>query len=203
MPGRLVGNGASTSGEPEGRVRDPSLPSRIDHIARAIVVLRGQKVLLDAELAALYGVSTARLNQQVRRNRQRFPGDFAFEVSLAEYSRLMLQIATSNPRRGGRRKPPLAFTEYGALMAATVLNSRAAVEMSIYVVRAFGRLRQLLASNTRLAKRLDELEARINKRIGAQDNVIEEILGALRELTTLPSKRQRRIGFTAPLDDAD
>ena len=124
---------------------NPSLASRVDHIARAIVVLRGQKVLLDAELAALYGVSTARLNQQVRRNRQRFPPDFAFEVSSEEFSRLMLQIATSKPRRGGRRKLPLAFTEHGALMAATVLNSRIAVEMSLYVVRAFGQLRQLLA----------------------------------------------------------
>jgi hypothetical protein len=122
----------------------------IDRIAGAIVVLRGRKVLLDAELAALYGVTTARLNQQVRRNTERFPADFMFEVTAAENARLMMQIATSKPRRGGRRKLPLAFTEHGAIMAATVLNSRSAVEVSVYVVRAFGQLKQLLASNTHL-----------------------------------------------------
>src|SRR4029453_14748665 len=128
------------------------------------------------ELATLYGVTTARLNQQVRRNRARFPADFVFEISAAEYSGVMLQTATSNVGRGGRRKPAFAFTEHGAMMAATILNSAAAVEMSIYIVRAFSRLRQLLASNAQLARRLDELEARINKRLGTQDNAIAGIL---------------------------
>src|SRR5690242_2186984 len=109
----------------------------VEHIAHSILVLRGQKVLLDAELAALYGVTTARLNQQVRRNRERFPADFLFELTAAEFSALMLQNASSKPGRGGRRKLPFAFTEHGAIMAATVLNSPRATEMTICVVRAF------------------------------------------------------------------
>jgi hypothetical protein len=126
-----------------------------------------------------------------------------FEVTADENTRLMLQIATSKPRRGGRRKLPLAFTEHGAIMAATVLNSRPAVEMSVYVVRAFGHLKQLLASNTQLAKRLDELEGRITSRLGMQDAAIAGILRTLRQLATPASSRRRRIGFTAPLDGDD
>ena len=121
-------------------------------------------MLLYAELAALYGVTTTRLNQQVRRNLRRFPGDFMFQLTAEEDSALMLQNATSKPGRGGRRKLPLAFTEHGAIMAATILNSERAVKMSIYVVGAFVQLRDLLASNKELAKRLDELEARITRK---------------------------------------
>ena len=117
--------------------------TRIENIARAILVLRGHRVLLDAELAALYGVTTRRLNEQVRRNRSRFPADFLFELSAEEFANLKSHFATSS--WGGRRKLPLAFTEHGAIMAATVLNSPRAVEMSIYVVRAFVKLRELLA----------------------------------------------------------
>ena len=101
----------------------------VEHITQSILVFRGHKVLLDAELAALYGVTTARLNQQVRRNLERFPEDFMFPLTAAENAALMLQNATSKPGRGGRRKLPLAFTEHGAIMAATVLNSPRAVEM--------------------------------------------------------------------------
>src|SRR5690349_24464496 len=103
-------------------IRTTASPS-ITSIARAIVIARGQRVLLDNDLATLYGVTTARLNQQVRRNRARFPADFAFEISMTEARSLMLQTATSKVGRGGRRKPALAFTEHGAIMAATVLNS--------------------------------------------------------------------------------
>jgi hypothetical protein len=112
----------------------------IEPIARSIRILRGQKVLLDADLAALYGITTASLNQQVRRNRGRFAADFLFELTSAEVSALMMQNATSKPGRGGRRKLPLAFTEHGATMAATVLNSPRAAEMTVYVVRAFVKL---------------------------------------------------------------
>jgi len=108
----------------------------VEQITHSIRVFRGHKVLLDAELAILYGVPTARLNQQVRRNRERFPEDFMFQLTTAENAALMLQNATSKPGRGGRRKLPLVFTEHGAIMAATVLNSPRAVEMGIYVVRA-------------------------------------------------------------------
>lgn len=166
------------------------------------MLVRGQKVLLDADLAALYRVATARLNQQVRRNRERFPADFMLELTALETRRLMLQIATSNSRRGGRRKPALAFTEHGAIMAATVLNSRPAIETSVYVVRAFGQMKRLLVANAELAKRLDELEARITKRLGAQDGAITAILKTLRQLAIGPSRRQPRIGFTAPLDES-
>ena len=178
--------------------RQTTMHPSMDQIVQAIIVIRGQKVLLDAELAALYGVTTARLNQQVRRNRNRFPEDFVLTVTAAEYAGLMLQFATSNPRRGGRRKLPLAFTEHGTVMAAMVLSSPRAVEMSVYVVRAFVSLRGLLASNVELARRLDELEARIGKKIGAYDQAIAAILDALRQLTSQPTAR-RAIGFTADL----
>src|SRR5690242_9464732 len=114
----------------------------IGHVAQSIFILRGQRVLLDSDLAMLYGVDTRRLNEQVRRNRDRFPSDFIFELNAKEFTHLKSHSATSS--WGGRRKLPLAFTEHGAIMAATVLNSPRAVEMTIYVVRAFVQLRDLL-----------------------------------------------------------
>lgn len=115
----------------------------LETITHHILVLRGQKVLLDADLAALYGVETRRLNEQVRRNLERFPEDFIFEVTDDELASLKSHFATSS--WGGRRKRPMAFTEHGAIMAATILKSPRAVEMSVYVVRAFVRLREVLA----------------------------------------------------------
>jgi hypothetical protein len=112
--------------------------------------------MLDADLAAIYGVSTTRLNQQYRRNRSRFPSDFAFEVPKDDAGNLMLQNATSS--WGGRRKPPLAFTEHGAVMVATVLNTPRAVEMSVYVVRAFIELRATATAHAQLAHKLDAIE---------------------------------------------
>jgi hypothetical protein len=170
----------------------------VERITQAIRVLRGQRVLLDAELAALYGVSTARLNQQVRRNRTRFPEDFLFELSAQEFADLKLHSATSS--WGGRRTRPLAFTEHGAIMAATVLNSSRAVEMSIYVVRAFVQLRELLASNKELARRFDELEARIEKKLVGHDQAIAAMLAAIRGLMNPPAGTRRGIGFTANID---
>ena len=128
-------------------------------VSARIIVVRGQRALLDTDLAALYGVTTKRLNQQVRRNIERFPKDFIFTLNDQDLAALRLQIATLKPGRGAHRKyPPMAFTEHGAIMAATVLNSPRAVQMSVYVVRAFVKLRQLLASNTELARRLHTLE---------------------------------------------
>ena len=174
----------------------------ITHIARSIMVLRGHKVLLDSDLAALYGVTTARLNQQVRRNLGRFPPDFMFQLTAQEHRALMLQFATSNkPGRGGRRKPPLVFTEHGAIQTANVLNSTRAVEMGIYVVRAFVQLRELIASNKELARRLDQLEARIEKKLTSHDDAIGAMLSAIRELMNPPVKKSRPIGFTANLDE--
>src|SRR6185437_9269023 len=123
----------------------------VEHITRSILVLRGQKVLLDAELAALYGVTTKRLNEQVKRNAERFPEDFLFRLRSDEVEALnRSHFATGSQKHRDPRFPPYAFTEHGAIMAATVLNSPRAVEMSVYVVRAFVRLRELLASNTAL-----------------------------------------------------
>lgn len=118
----------------------------VEDITRAILVLRGRRVLLDAELAVLYGVTTRRLNEQVRRNRKRFPDDFLFELTTEEFANLKSRFATSS--WGGRRKRPLAFTEHGAIQAATILNSPRAVEMSVYVVRAFVELREVLSESS-------------------------------------------------------
>ena len=172
----------------------------IPQIAGTILILRRHKVLLDADLAALYGVSTGRLNQQVRRNRRRFPDDFLFELSHKEHQSLMLQIATSKPGRGGRRKPPLAFTEHGAIMAATILNSPRAVRMGVYVVRAFVQLRELLSSNSQLARRFAQLEVRLDKKLAVHDKTIDAILYAIRELMSVPAPKPRGIGFTADLN---
>jgi hypothetical protein len=143
-----------------------------------ICVLRGARVILDADLARLYGVATRRLNEQVRRNPKRFPSEFAFRLSNQELARLMSQIATSKIGRGGMRKPPFAFTEHGALMAATVLSSPSAVEVSLYVVRAFVKLRDGLGKSREIERRLVELE----RKVGDHDGAIAEVLSALRQL---------------------
>jgi len=172
-------------------------------IASCIVVLRGRRVILDADLARLYGVATKRFNEQVRRNAVRFPADFMFRLTFQEVAILRSQIATSNekPRRGGRRNLPWAFTEHGALMAANVLNSTRAVEIAIFVVRAFVELRESFAAHKNLAARLDELETRLEKKLTAQDQTIRAILEAIRQLMAEPEPRRRPIGFVNPDDD--
>jgi hypothetical protein len=162
----------------------------VGDITRSILVLRGHRVILDAELAAIYGVSTGRLNEAVKRNAERFPEDFMFRLSATEHAALISQIATSKPGRGGRRKLPWAFTEHGAIQAANVLNSPRAVEMGIYVVRAFVQLRELLSSNKELAKRLDQ-----------HDEAIAAMLSAIRQLMHPPVPKRRPIGFTADLTE--
>lgn len=173
----------------------------LEDITRAILILRGHRVLLDSELAALYGVETRVLNQAVRRNTERFPEDFRFQLTPAEAAASRSQSVISNSRRGGRRYAPYAFTEHGAIMAATVLNSPRAVEMSIYVVRAFVQLRELLSSNKELAKRLDQLEARIEKKLATHDEAIAAMLSAIRELMNPPAPKRRGIGFTANIEE--
>jgi hypothetical protein len=177
-------------------------PVPTEDITRAILVLRGHRVLLDTELAALYGVTTKRFNEQVRRNAKRFPADFMFQLTAQEAATLRSQIATSNapPQgRGGRRYLPYAFTEHGAIMAATILNSPRAVEMSVYVVRAFVQLRELLASNKELARRFAQLETRLDKKLTTHDEAIAAILSAIRQLMHPPVPKRRPIGFTADL----
>jgi hypothetical protein len=145
-------------------------------------------------------VSTGRFNEAVKRNIERFPDDFMLRLSAAEYAALISQNATSKPGRGGRRKLPWAFTEHGAIQAANVLNSPRAVAMGIYVVRAFVQLRELLASNKDLARRLDQLEARLDKKLATHDEAIAAILSAIRQLMNPPLPKRRGIGFTADLE---
>jgi hypothetical protein len=169
-------------------------------ITRAILVLRRQRVLLDAELAALYGVTTKRFNEQVRRNRERFPDDFMFQLTAEESDSLRSQFATLKSGRGQHRKYlPYAFTEHGAIMAASILNSPRAIEMNVFVVRAFVKLRELLSSNRELARRFEQLEARLDKRLTEHDVSIAAILSAIRELMNPPAPKRRAIGFTADL----
>jgi len=165
----------------------------VGEIERRILLIRGERVMLDSDLAALYGVSTTRLNEQVKRNRGRFPEDFMFQLTQAELGNLMSQSATSSSRWGGRRKRPYAFTEHGAIMAASVLNSERAVKVSVYVVRAFVKLREILGAHKQLARKLAELE----KRLEGHDEQIAALIEAIRELMTPPPAAERkRIGFT-------
>ena len=164
-----------------------------EQIERAIFLIRGQKVILDTDLARLYGVTAKRLNEQVKRNRHRFPDDFAFQLSSAEFASLRSQIAISKKGRGGRRYAPYAFTEHGAIMAANVLYSRRAVQMSVYVVRAFVRLRAILATHKELDKKLAELE----RRVKSHDEHIQSLFEAIRHLMAPELPRPRRIGFRA------
>ena len=145
----------------------------VERVEQTILILRGQKVILDSDLAALYGVPVKRLNEQVKRNAGRFPPDFAFQLARGEFANLKSQFATSSLQWGGKRKLPTAFTEHGALMVASVLNSPRAVEMSILVVRAFVRFRRILATNRQLAAQVDELERKIDQKFAAHDKSIE------------------------------
>jgi phage regulator Rha-like protein len=159
-----------------------------------ILILRGHKVMLDSELAELYGVQVKRLNEQVKRNAGRFPQDFMFQLSPSEHRNLRSQIATSSSEHGGRRHLPFAFTEHGAVMAATVLNSKRAIKMSVFVVRAFVRLREMLNTNQKVATKLVELE----RRLKGHDAIIQDIIDAIRALMDPPRRKRRRIGFQSP-----
>lgn len=136
----------------------PAVSLPIETITQRILILRGQKVLLDADLAALYDIPTKRFNEQVKRNLERFPEDFMFQLTQEEFDSLRSQFATSNIGRGGRRYLPYAFTEHGAIMASMILNSARATQTSTYVVRAFVTLREMIVSHKDLVLRLDELE---------------------------------------------
>lgn len=148
--------------------------------------------MLDSDLARLYRVTTKRLNEQVRRNIARFPGDFMFQLTLEEVESLRSQFATSNKGRGGRRYRPYAFTEHGALMAANVLNSPRAVEMSVYVIRAFVRMRAELTRTQDLARRLAEIE----KTLIGHDTALRDLFAKIRPLLLPePEPKRREIGF--------
>jgi hypothetical protein len=163
------------------------------------------KVLLDEDLARLYSVPTKRLNEQVKRNSQRFPRDFMFRLTEQEVTNLRSQFATSSSGWGGRRYRPQVFTEHGAVMAANILNSTQAIQMSIYVVRAFVALRSVLADNRALARRLEALEKRTAEIDSKHDAFasatraeLAQIIATLRRLMTTPEPPRRPIGFVGP-----
>ena len=179
----------------------PNKASASTGLTEMIFVLRGQRVIADEQLASLYGVSTRRLNEQVKRNLARFPEDFMFRLNSDETAAVMRsQIATASPTRRNARFTPYVFTEHGAIMAATVLNSAKAIEMSLFVVRAFVQLRQLISENEVLARRLKQIESNLEARLISHDRAIAEILGAIRMLTGMPPRKKRGIGFTADID---
>jgi hypothetical protein len=173
---------------------------KIANLQSAIHLIRGHRVMLDSDLAMIYGVTTKRLNEQLKRNRLRFPADFAFQLTIQEFGTLKSQIATSSLRsqfvtsssHGGKRKLPWVFTEHGALMLASVLNSAIAVQASVRVVRAFVRLREMVAANAPLAAKLEELE----RRFDSHDEAIANLFATLKQLLEPPEAPKRReIGF--------
>ena len=160
----------------------------VENIEKAIYLIRGEKVMLDRDLASLYGVETKMLNRAVKRNLQRFPPDFMFQLTNDEGERLRCQIGTSKKGRGGSRYLPLVFTEQGVAMLSSVLSSERAVIVNIEIMRAFVKLRQMLASNVELARRLDELESKYDKQF-------KIVFDAIRQLMATPVRDRKEIGF--------
>ena len=178
--------------------------SRVDDIGSLIRTIRGQKVILDSDLARIFGVPTFRFNEAVKRNRGRFPDDFLFQLTREEQSNLISQIAISSSH-GGRRKLPYAFTENGAIMAANVLNSPEAVRMSVFVVRAFVQMRDLLGGTKELARQLADLEKKLTARLDVHESVIVDVLRRVMEILDPPplppEPPKRRIGFHVEPED--
>ena len=163
-----------------------------------ILTIRGQKVILDNDLAAIYGVTSKRLNEQVRRNAKRFPSDFLFQLTRKEFVDLRSQIATSSSTHGGRRFLPYAFTENGAVMAANVLNSPQAVRMSVFVVRAFVQMRELLSGSKELALELKKLETKLSDRLDLHETAIVDVLRRIMNLLDPPPGppvQEKSMGF--------
>ncbi|MGA9039640.1 MAG: ORF6N domain-containing protein [Terriglobales bacterium] len=167
-------------------------------VASKILILRGQKVILDTDLAELYDVEARHLNQQVKRNAKRFPVQFRFQISEQEFKILRSQNVISSDGHGGRRYLPFVFTEYGAIMAATVLNSERAIEMSVFVVLAFVRMRQALTANRQIVAKL----AKIERRLENHDVDIQDLMDAIRELMAPAPRNRVRIGFQLPSGSA-
>ena len=163
----------------------------VETIAERIYLVRGQKVMLDEHLAELYDVETPQLNRQVRRNLLRFPEDFAFQLTKQEWENLKCQIGISSSGWGGRRFLPYVFTEAGVSMLSSVLNSERAIQMNVFIIRAFVKLRYILSSHKELDAKLIELE----KRLGTHDAQLRGIFEAIRELMNPPSEPRRRVGF--------
>lgn len=167
---------------------DVTVPMEV--IRAKIYLIRGQKILIDSDLAEMYGVETKNLNKAVKRNISRFPQDFMFQLTSEESASLRFQIGTSKkPGHGGRRYNPYVFTEQGVAMLSSVLNSVQAVQVNIAIMRAFVQMRELAASNRAIANRLNELEQKY-------DSQLRVVFDAIREMMEPPAKRVRKIGFT-------
>jgi hypothetical protein len=179
----------------EAVVSEKGIGYDVNEVGNKIIVVRGQKVMLDRDLASLYGVTTFRFNEAMKRNRKRFLGDFAFQLTREEFNALISQNAISSGGHGGVRKFPWVFTEHGALMASTVLNSPRAVEMSRFVIKAFVKLRERLVVTGAVEKRLEDIE----KKLVGHDAALRDLYSKLRPLLLAPpsDKPKRRIGFTA------
>jgi len=183
----------------ECEVGEKSVSIPVESIVSKIVPLRGKKVLLDRDLAELYGVETGMLNRAVKRNFERFPKDFMFQLSVEEWDLLRCQSGISKPGRGGRRYLPYAFTEHGSVMAANILKSSRAVQISVFVVRAFVKMREILIEQRDLAKKLRDLEERLTERLDIHETAIVEVLRQVMTLLTPPQnapvKPKKKIGF--------
>ncbi len=169
-----------------------SLTSRIHFV-------RGQKIMLDADLAELYGISTRVFNQAIKRNSERFPLDFMFRLDDKEYKSLRSQFVISNVGRGGRRHSPMAFTEHGAIMAATILNSQRAIEMSVFIVRAFVQLRDMVSNHSELTDKLNKLESKVS----GHDQEIANLFETIRQLMMSPTQTRRFVGFRTNRQERD
>jgi hypothetical protein len=159
-----------------------------ERIEQTIILIRGHNVMLDSDLVQLYGVTVGRLNEAVKRNEDRFPSDFMFQLTKAEFENLKSQIAISSSKWGGRRHAPYVFTEQGVAMLSSVLQSKCAIEVNIAIMRTFVRLREMISSNKVLARRLTDLEMKY-------DGQFQVIFEAIRELMAEPTPKSRRIGF--------
>jgi hypothetical protein len=168
------------------------LPVPVEVIERRIYLIRGKKVMIDSDLAGLYGAPTFRLNEAVKRNRRRFPEDFMFQLTKEETESLTSQIAMSKAGRGGRRTRPYVFTEQGVAMLSSVLNSERAIEVNIAIMRAFVKLREMLESNEELNRKFAALE----RKLATHDKYFRVVFEELRKLIAAPEKPRRRIGFT-------
>ena len=174
----------------------PALP--LESIEQRIYTVRGQRVMLDADLAAVYGVLTRNLNKAVKRNADRFPDDFVFQPTPQEFINLKFQIGTSSLGHGGRRKPTWVFTEHGAVMAANILNSKRAAQMSVFVVRAFVKMRSVLSDTRELAAKLAALEKDLKERLDVHEAAIVSILQRVMDIIdppAMPEPPKKQIGF--------
>jgi hypothetical protein len=179
------------------QARTPAVAAAAERVGQFILIIRRHRVLLDEDLAALYGVETRGLVQAVKRNLERFPPGFMLELSAAEWAALRSQSETSKTGRGGRRYAPYAFTEQGVAMLSSVLNSDRAIAVNIEIMRSFVRIRRLLEADKSLARRFDRFE----RKLASHDQAIVGILAAIRQLMNPPESKRRGIGFTADLRD--